>query len=98
MPLDPGKPDASSGMSQAIYDKINATFSANIPQEILDAVQQRWKELAYAIAFAVADHIQHNMEIEGIQAGGEVDLQVSGDKAKGTIEMKQTGPTTGHVK
>lgn len=107
MALDIGNQTATSGMSKAIYDQLDALLSpplAGMPD--IEKVRDGWRQLAFAIATGVIGHLKSNMEVFGIQATGPVTTAVAGTVSgtvvtgtgTGTINANQTGPTTGHIK
>lgn len=93
MALDPGTVNADSGMSLAIYEKLNFYLSPPLQkavdeaegeakvaaQEALDGAREGWKKLSYSIAFGVIEYIKVNMEIVGIKTQGDVDTTVKGE-------------------
>jgi hypothetical protein len=108
MALQIGDTNATSGMSKAIYDQFDALLSpplAGMPPADLEKVRTGWRQLAYAIAKGVVEHIKTNMEISGIQTTGSVNVNVTGTVSgssvtgtgTGTVNTTQSGPTTGHV-
>ncbi len=69
MGLETGDIRASSGMSKAIYDKLNDLLSPpleDMPAEDMEKIRDSWRKLAYAIADGVISHIKSNMEITGV--------------------------------
>lgn len=105
MALQAGDKDATSGMSQAIYNKINEVLSPDLDPASLPKVQPSWKKLAFAVASGVIASLKSDMEIVGIQTSGTLNAPVTGTvagnavtgKATGPVSTSQTGPTTGHV-
>jgi hypothetical protein len=89
MALVIGDISASSGMTKEIYDQLETLLSPplqGMSTQDLEKVKTGWKQLAFAIATGVVNHIKSNMEIFGIQTAGGVNVKVSGD----------TGTTGGH--
>lgn len=85
MALQVGNQAATSGMAKAIFDQLDALLSpalSSLPPPALEATRDGWRKLSFAIAGGVVNHIVANMEVYGIQVGGQ----------------PQTGPTTGHIK
>jgi hypothetical protein len=82
MGLNAGDITASSGMSKAIYDKINEYMSPpleeNMSSDNMKKIRDSWKELAYAIAQGVINHIKSNMVIQGVTTSGNVSTSVDG--------------------
>jgi len=85
MALQIGTKTANSGMTQAVYDQMNAILSpplSGLPPADLAKIQDSWKQLAFAISKGVIDHINANMEIKGVQtsttASGGVFTQSNG--------------------
>lgn len=105
MPLQPGDVHASAGMSQKIYDHMNAVMKDGVPEATLPDVQKSWKKLAFAIASGVIEHLKTDMEITGIQTSATISVPVTGTlagtavagTAVGPITTNQTAPFTGHV-
>ncbi|HET7872214.1 MAG TPA: hypothetical protein VFL42_06860 [Terriglobales bacterium] len=92
MALDAGDSNASSGMSQTIYDAMNTAMKDGIPPDQLPDVQKGWKKLAASIAQGVVNHLKANLEVtvSGVQASGTFNAQ--------NITTAQTGSVTGQVK
>jgi len=94
-------------MSKAIYDQLDGLLSPAIPPtppDTLAKARASWKQLAFAIASGVVQHLQTKMDIQNIQAGGSITLgitQVNGaaatGTATGTVTLNQTGTVSGHV-
>jgi hypothetical protein len=104
MALQPGNEDASSGMSQKIYEKINEVMKEGIGQATLPDMQKSWKKLAFAIATGVIEHLKSDMEIKGVQSSGNISAPVTSSggtnvigTATGSVTTNQTSPFTGHV-
>ncbi|HEV2708097.1 MAG TPA: hypothetical protein VGV59_19430 [Pyrinomonadaceae bacterium] len=94
MPLDPGNIAATSGMSKAIFEQMDAVLSpafSKLPAEDLDKAREGWRKLSFAIAGGVVAHIVANMEIYGIEVTGNL-------QQIGTVTLSQSGATIGHVK
>lgn len=106
MGLDAGSINADSGMSQAIYQALEAELAPPLLKKIREATDPKvkqaleealaqarkgWKQLAYCIASGVVAHIKSSMEIFGIQSAGTLP-----DGSR--FVAGQTGATTGHVK
>jgi hypothetical protein len=93
MALQIGSENATSGMSQAIYQEVNQHLSPPLQkavddaeggakakaQEALDKAREGWKKLSYAIAKGVIEHITANMELFGIQTQGNVNTTMQGN-------------------
>jgi hypothetical protein len=109
MALEIGDQKASSGMSQAIYEQLNTLLSPPL-QDMAPADQEKvrdgWRQLAFAIATGVINHLKSNMEIFGVQTSGPVTTTVTGTVSgstvtgtgTGNVTTNQTGATTGHVR
>jgi hypothetical protein len=85
MALQAGNQGATAGMAKAIFDQLDALLSpalSALSLADLELARAGWRKLAAAVAGGVVSHIVANMEVYGIQVGGQ----------------NQTGPTTGHVK
>jgi hypothetical protein len=101
-----GDPQASSGLSKAIYDEVNNQLSEGMALGDLEKVQPSWRKLAFAIATGVVNHLKNNMEIFGIQTSGPVTTAVTGTVSgttvtgtgTGNVSTSQSGATTGHVR
>lgn len=95
MTLGIGSENADSGMSQAIFQEMDRFLSPplqdaidaaegeakNAVQAALDGARQGWRQLSYAIARGVIEHLTANMEIFGIQTQGDVNTVVRGNTA-----------------
>jgi len=82
MGLKIGDLTASSGMSKAIFDKLNDILSPPLEDtsaEDMEKIRDSWQKLAYSIAKGVIEHIKANMEIYGIQTQGDINTTVTGD-------------------
>ncbi|HKY35568.1 MAG TPA: hypothetical protein VJN18_06510 [Polyangiaceae bacterium] len=97
MALSVGNEQANSGMSKAIYDKLNELLSPKIPTDKLPDVQEGWQQLAFAVATGVVAHLLENLEIKQLEVSGSVSLPVASGAAAGTITLPQSSATTGHV-
>lgn len=89
MALQAGDQTATSGMTKAIFDQLDAALGpgiASFPPADRETVRDGWRKLASAIAGGVVGHIVANIEIFGIQVGVPTESGAT-----------QTGPTTGHV-
>jgi hypothetical protein len=71
--MQAGNIEATSGMSKAIYDAMEANMSDAFPDGVPDVVQEGWKKLAFCIATGVVDHIKSNMDVDGTTAAGGAD-------------------------
>jgi hypothetical protein len=106
MALEIGNAGATAGMTKAIFDKIDQQLSPNIPASGLEDVRKSWRQLAFAVATGVIEHLKANMEVFGIQTSGSITTTVTGTVSgaavtgtgTGTVTPIQTGPTTGHIK
>ncbi len=90
MALQVGDQTATTGMTKAIFDKLDEALGpgiASLPAADKETVRNGWRKLAFAIAGGVVNHITANMEIFGIQVGVQTGTGAT-----------QTGPTTGHVR
>ncbi|MCP4647337.1 MAG: hypothetical protein GY852_06320 [bacterium] len=97
MALEAGTDKADSGMSRAIYLQIDALLSPQFGSSnsgddgsALSQAREGWKQLSFAIAQGVIEHIKANMEIFGISTKGRVDGK--------EIVFIQDNDGTGHVK
>jgi hypothetical protein len=87
-----GDADAGTGMTGQIYAQLETLLSPPlqtavdnssadakpVAQHALDTARQSWKQLGFAIATGVVEHLVANMEIVGIQTTGAVAAAVSG--------------------
>lgn len=81
MALAIGDQTATSGMSKAIYDQIQATLEpdlADLGEDALVPIRESWQKLAFAVATGVINHIVANMEIRNVQTRGTVNTTVNG--------------------
>ncbi|HMS82450.1 MAG TPA: hypothetical protein PKD12_02220 [Nitrospira sp.] len=101
MALQSGDKTATSGMTKAIYDQMNAVLSpplSALPPADLTKIRNSWKQLAFAISKGVIDHITANMEIKGVQTTGNISAAVSGNTATQTgVVFTQSNDGTGRV-
>ncbi len=101
MALQIGSKTATSGMTKAVYDQMNAILSpplSDLPPADLAKIQDSWKQLAYAISKGVIDHISANMEIKGVQTKGNINATVSGSAAtQSNVTFTQSNDGTGRV-
>jgi len=95
MALTVGSPAADAGMSKAIFTQLDALLSPPLQAAVdsasdeakpaaraaLDASRTGWRNLAYAIAKGVIDHVVANLEISGVTVSGSVSVPVSGSTA-----------------
>jgi hypothetical protein len=103
MPLDIGSPNASTGMSKAIFEELDNQLSPPLQdaidkaignakyeaQKALEKARKSWQKLAYAIAKGVIDHILLNMEIVGIKTSGDVMTTVAGNTTPASFDNHQ---------
>jgi hypothetical protein len=92
MALVIGSANAESGMSQAIYQVMDAQLSPPLQaavdsaegpakteaQKALDGARAGWKKLSFAIASGVIGHLTANLEISGITVQGNLTTSVVG--------------------
>jgi hypothetical protein len=84
MALQIGTVSATSGMTKAVYDQINAVLSpplSGVAPADLAKIQDSWKQLAFAISKGVIDHLKANLEIKGVQTTGNINAAVAGAAA-----------------
>ena len=98
MAMEIGDTGALGGMTKDIYDKLNELLMPKVPPEALQAAQLGWKEIAFAVATGVVNHLVDHLEITGLKVSGNASLAVSGANATGTITLEQTAPTQGLVR
>jgi len=101
MALQIGTATATSGMTKAVYDQMNAILSpplSDLPPADLAKIQDSWKQLAFAISKGVIDHITDNMEIAGVQTTGNISAEVAGTTAtQNGVVFTQSNDGTGRV-
>ena len=98
MAMNAGDASAGSGMALAIFNRMDQLLGPKIPPDALEQARQGWRELAFAIASGVVDHLRSSLEIQSLQVGGSVTLSVASNQATGNITLTQTGATTGLVR
>ncbi len=84
MGLEIGNITASSGMSKAIFDQLNTILSPPLngtSPEDMETIRNSWRNLAFAIAAGVIEHIKLNMVIKEITTQGNISATVSGNTA-----------------
>jgi hypothetical protein len=65
MALSVGDAGATSGMTKAIYDQVNATLSPDVPGPALPDAQAAWKKLSFALATSIIEFLRrHAAEAE----------------------------------
>lgn len=101
MPLQIGTIAATSGMTKAVYDQMDAILSPPLsglkPAEMAK-VRDSWKQLAFAISKGVIDHLKANMEINGVQTRGNINAAVAGSAATQTgVVFTQNNDGKGRV-
>ena len=89
MALSIGDQQASGGMTKDIYDKLNEVLKPGVPPENLADAQKGWKNLAFAIATGVVNHIVNNAAVTGISVSGSVTLPVTASNATGSVTLTQ---------
>lgn len=70
MALVIGDEQASTGMSKAIFDQIDATLGpglAALSPADQAPVKDGWRKLAFAIATGVVNHLLDGLELSGVQ-------------------------------
>jgi hypothetical protein len=70
MALDAGDEAATTGMSKAIFDKLDEILSPplkDLASEDLEKIRTGWKQLAFAISAGVVNHLTTQSEIKGVQ-------------------------------
>jgi hypothetical protein len=108
MALVIGDQTATTGMTKAIFDQLDAVLmseddKAKMKPADLEKVREGWRKLAVAIATGVVNHLKTNMEVMGIQASGTINVDVKNDAAahigtaSGPASLTQSGLTTGHI-
>jgi hypothetical protein len=98
MALQIGDQGATTGMTKEIYDKLNEVLMPKVPSDQLADAQKGWKELAFAIATGVVTHIVEQAEVAGLAVSGNATLTVQGNQATGSVNLNQTGVTTGLIR
>ena len=75
MALNIGTTDATSGMTKAIYDQLQASLEdglSDLDAAALEAVRGGWRKLAHAVATGVVNHLLSNLEIKDVETTGKV--------------------------
>lgn len=70
MALVIGNEQASTGMSQAIYDQIEDSLGdglAALKPADQETIRDGWRKLAFAIATGVVSHLLAHLELSGVQ-------------------------------
>lgn len=70
MALAIGDEQASTGMSKAIYDQLEASLGSglsSLPPADQAPVKDGWRKLAFAIATGVVNHLLDELELSGVQ-------------------------------
>jgi hypothetical protein len=127
MALTIGTPAADTGMTNAIFVQLDALLSPPLQasvdsataeakpgaQAALDAARGGWRNLAFAVAKGVVNHLLDNLEITGVTASGSVSVPVSGNTGTAapaahvhsvaitpavTVTLSQNNNGTGRVK
>ncbi len=85
--LQPGDPDATSGMTKAIFGHVDAALSPPLQQAIDDAAtpddkaaatktledaRGSWRKLSFAVASGVVEDMRDNLDVKGVQTRGTV--------------------------
>ena len=86
MALDFGDNTAGSGMSQLIYDYIDDEMGddiADLEADEQEAVREKWRKLAYAVARGVVEHITTSLEIVDSTTNQAAERDVEGESAAG---------------
>ena len=84
MALQIGTISATSGMTKAVYDQMDAILSpalSDLKPAEMAKVRDSWKQLAFAISKGVIDHLKANMDIKGVQTTGNINAAVAGAAA-----------------
>lgn len=127
MAMSIGGPEADTGMSKEIFTQMDLLLAPPlqhavdaaegdakaVAQDALEAARTNWKQLAFAIANGVINHLIAEMEISGIRTTGNVAANVSGATGPGPpgphvhtvtlsatqqgVTFDQSGSTQGHV-
>jgi len=92
MALVIGTPAADTGLSRAIFTQLDLLLSPPLQagvdsasdeakpgaQAALDAARGGWRNLAFAVAKGVVDHLVDNLEINDVSVQGSVSVPVAG--------------------
>jgi hypothetical protein len=98
MALTIGTVEATTGMTKAIYDKLDEVFGSQVPPADLAKAQDGWRDLAFAIAGGLVPYLVANLEVTGLRVSGNAQLAVAGNAASGAVTLNQSGPTQGLVR
>jgi hypothetical protein len=106
MALDPGTPGATSGLSKAVFDALDAALAPKIaaatPPEgrpaALASAREGWRTVADAVGGAVVAHLKANLEIRGVVTSGTVNAPVTAGVARqNALQSTQTNSGQGLV-
>lgn len=81
MALSVGDIGATSGMTRAIYDQLQASIEPDLPEmppDDLEAVRDGWRKLAHAVATGVVAHLRSNLEVVDAATEGVPERGVNG--------------------
>ncbi len=84
MALDIGNAAATTGMTKAIYDKMNEVMASSLDglePDKAEPIRDGWRKLAHAVATGVVAHIRDNAEVVEVVTRGDISATVSGDTA-----------------
>ena len=101
MALDIGNPAATTGMTKAIYDKMNEVMSSSLDglsADEAEPIRDGWRKLAHAVSTGVVEHIRDHAEVVGVVTRGDISATVAGDTATQTdVAFSQAAGAPGDV-
>lgn len=105
--------DEKRGMDAAVYKQLYLMFAPKFQEMIdkaedpevkakcMDALteaQKGWKRMSYVIAKGVIEHLRDNMEVQGIETQGDIEVTVEGLKgSQRAVRFSQAPGNKGHV-
>lgn len=110
MALSIGDAQATSGMTKAVFDRMDAILmtveeKAALKPADLEKIRQGWKKLAFAFSSGLVDYLRDNLEVIDVTVTGNVNLGVAGTlsgsavtgSAAGAVTLSQAAASTGGV-
>lgn len=81
MALNIGNSNATTGMTKSIYDKIRQVMEPmeNVEEPDMEPIREGWRNLSFAVASGVIEHLIANLEIAGIETQGSINAEVDGN-------------------
>ena len=101
MALEIGSPAATTGMTKAIYDKMNEVMASSLDglePDQAEPIRDGWRKLAHSVATGVVDHIREHAEVVGVVTRGDISATVAGDTATQTdVAFSQADGASGDI-